>query len=42
MFLCINVCVCEVLLCYWEKDINIRPLMAVASRGELRGMNSGP
>ena len=37
MFLCINVCVCEVLLYYWEKDINIRPLMAVPLEVSLEG-----
>lgn len=42
MLLCMNACVCEVLLYCWEKDINIRPLTAVASRGELRGIDVGP
>lgn len=29
----------DVLLYYWEKDINIRPFMVIASRGELGEVN---
>ena len=33
------ICIYDVLLYYWEKDINIRPFMVIASRGELGEVN---
>lgn len=35
------VCIWEALLYHWEKDVNTRPCMVVASRGKLGGEFGG-